>query len=806
MLHDLRFALRQFRQNPGFIGLAVFALAIGIGVNTAVFSIVNAVLIRSPPYRDPARIVAVWESNPKQLGEIGAHLGTCLQNYREWRRQNDVFSDTAYFLEQNFVLTKVDRPERVNGLIAATNLFEMLGVNARIGRLFLPEDAEAGRNRVAVLSNGFYERHFGTGSSVIGRTVTLTGTTYTVIGVLPPEFRMPTTFGGWEQVKGDVFVPSPALSARTRDELTARGYWVLARLKPGATFDRASEEMRIIAARTAQQDPQLNTGWSATVVPLAEEQVGDKLRLSLIVLECAVGFVLLIACANVANLLLIKAAGREREIAIRSALGASRGRLARQMLAESLLLSLGGGAAGLLLAVVSLRSMVALSHTELESLRNMSVDFTAMGFTIAVTFLTGILVGLAPAAHALRQDVNTSLKQGGRTGSGGGSGRLRRALVVSEVAMALILLTGSGLSIRSLMRLFAVDPGFRADHLLTLHFSLPPAQYSQKGASAALCRQLLDRLSNLPGVRSAALTSGLPMESIRVSSFRIEGQPAPTRGNELTSDFQGISEGYFAALGMPLLQGRNFTRDEAEKHAGVIILNRALAQRLFPHGDALGEVLLIPQRSVIAGIVADTHQFGLDTAPRPELYYPQRDFSPEVTIAVRTASDPARMSAAIEAQVHALDKDLALFDVMTMEQVIDSFHAGKRFMGTLLAIFASIALLLAAIGLYGVLAYSVSQRTREIGIRMALGAGTREVVRLVVGQSLRLTLVGIAIGLAGAFVLTRLMASLLFETGVHDPLTFGGVALLLVLIAGAASYLPARRASRLDPASSLRTE
>jgi putative ABC transport system permease protein len=610
------------------------------------------------------------------------------------------------------------------------------------------------------------------------------------------------------------WVPADVDPKRNEASLTARRLYTFARLKPGVPIERARADMAVIARRLAQKYPQLDRNWRTTVFPLSAEDLGADMRRTLLVLECAVAFVLLIACANVINLQLTRAAAREKEIAIRVALGAGRWRVARQMLGESLLLSALGGSAGIFLAYWAIAGMVALAPSDIHRLQDLNIDGGVLAFTLAVTVLTGLLFGLAPAIFAARQDPNDALRRGGRWGEGGVSARIRRALVVAEVALSLVLLAGAGLMIRSLQSVLQVTPGFRSDHLLTVQIDLRSDRYTKPEQGGAFVNDLLERAAKLPATRSVAVVNDLPMESIQMTGFRVEGQPAPAPGEGPVADYRDISEEYVATMGMRMAAGRAFTRAEAEmQNPTAVIVNESLARKLWPQQDPLGKVLHSSNdsgpgawRRVVIGVVADTRQLGLDSPPRPEMFFPSRNQFPNLALIVRTAGDPLRMASAVTAQVWAIDKDQPVHDVLAMDHVVDDTISQRRFNMLLLGVFAATALVMAAVGIYGVLAYAVSRRTQEIGIRMALGAQTRDVFRLIGREGLVLVMIGIALGLAGALALTQLMRSLLFGVGPTDAATFAAVPALLAAVALAACYLPARRAARVDPTMALRHE
>jgi putative ABC transport system permease protein len=811
MLQDLRFAVRSYSKTPGFVVVAILALALGIGANTAMFSALDAVLLRQLPYRDPARLVMIWESNPLVGGFLAERLPACLKDALEWKRQSRLLSDLGYFQQAQVNITGQDQPEQVDSVTTSTNFLDLLGVRPELGRGFTASDSPGKRGAVAIISHTLFERKFAKDPGVIGQTIHVDEAPYTIIGVLPSEFHLPAMWEGFEQKFPDVWLAMSA-AGMTEAELEGRDNFVFGRLKDNATLEQFRSEMSSIDRRLLQLYPQMNANFGVNVFPLSVEDVGGVLRRALLVLQFAVGFVLLIACANVANLLLARAAGREKEIAIRIALGAGRWRLARQMLSESLLLSVVAGAAGVALAFAGIQAIRKFAPADNYHLHQLTLDAKVLLFTLAAALLTGLIFGLAPAIQTARQNVNESLGKGGRGGGSGVSGRLRNVLVVSEVALALVLLAGAGLMIRSMASLLSISPGFRTDHLLTMHLNLTAPKYQDEKRVKAFNDELLEHIARVPGVQSVAIGSGLPMlDRISATPFRVQGQPAPADGTGSLTDQTPVGDGYFETLGMPILRGRSFTRSDAEQSKpAVIVVNEALAKRVSPQGDAVGKVLLLgggpnPRALTIVGVKPDTHQMGLDTEVRPELFLPTRALN-SMALIVRTADHPLRLTNAVQSQVWAIDRNQPVADVYSMEQRMAEGLAQRRFNMLLFGVFAGLALLLASVGIYGVLAYTVTQRMRELGIRIALGASALNVATLVLRQGLLLAVTGVAIGGAAAFALTRWMESLIFGVSPTDPLTFSAVSMLLVTIALAASYVPARRATRLDPMRSLRIE
>ncbi|MDQ3803874.1 MAG: ABC transporter permease [Acidobacteriota bacterium] len=806
---DLRYGLRTLLKNPGFTAVAVIALALGIGANSAIFSVVNAVLLRPLPYRDPDRLVMVWEENTK----AGYPRDTpAAANYIDWRDQNQVFEGMAAIADVSFNLTGAGEPERLDGRRVSASLFPLLGVEPHLGRAFLPEEDQPGANRVAVLSHGLWQRRFGADANIAGKPLTLNGESYEVVGVMPPHFQFPSR-------EDELWVPI----AFTPQEAASRGrhyLQVLARLKPGVTLGQAQAEMSTIAARLQQQYPEQNTNLGATVTPLHEHVVGD-IRPALLVLLGAVGFVLLVACANVANLLLARAAVRQKEIAVRVALGASRLRLVRQFLTESVLLAALGGGLGLLLSVWGVSLLKTFIPENISQARAVAVDARVLGFTVLVSLLTGLIFGLAPAVQASNFNLNETLKEGGRDSAAGSRGnRIRALLVVAEVAVSLVLLIGAGLLINSFLRLRNVDPGFRADNLLTMSIELPQQKYPDPARRAAFYTELVSRIEALPGVKSAAVTNWIPLvfqgDSI---GFSIEGRPdpAPGQGRRPTVVTRVVHPHYFRTMGIQLLRGREFGEQDRVESPTVAVISETMARRHWPGEDPTGKRITPgPATSTdpddwvtIVGVVKDVRQFELGAEPKPQMYVSYAQgwsfFAPRHLV-VSTAVEPLSLAATVRKTVWEIDKDQPVSDIRTMEEVLSESLARQRFSMLLLGIFAAVALALAAVGIYGVMSYAVAQRTHEIGIRMALGAQRGDVLKLAVGQGLKLVLIGVALGLAAAFALTRVMASLLFGVSATDPATLVTISLVLIGVAVLASYIPARRAAKVDPMIALRYE
>lgn len=803
-LHDLRYAMRLQRKNPGFTIVAVIALALGIGANTAIFSVVNTVLLRPLPYKDPERLVMVWEEATK----AGYPQDTpTAANFVDWRDQNQSFEGMAAMDETSFNLTGFGEPERLEGRRVSTSFFPLLGVEPQIGRVFTAAEDQPGSQRVVVLSYGLWQRRFGGDAGIVGKTLTMNGAGYTVIGVMPARFQFPTA-------DDEAWVPI----AFTQEEAADRGrhyLQVVARLKPGFAMAQAQGDMSTIATRLQQQYPETNTDLGAVITPLHEHLVGD-IRPALMILLGAVGLVLLIACANVANLLLARAAVRQKEIAVRVALGARRQRLIRQFLTESVFLSTLGGVVGLVIAYVGLIILKSFIPENISQARAISIDYKVLGFTLFVSVATGLIFGLAPALQSVRFNQIETLKEGGRDAATGGSGkRLRGLLVMAEVAISLVLLIGAGLLINSFLRLRNVDPGFNPDNLLTMKIVLPDLKYERMAQRSAFYSELTQRLQSIPGVRSAAVTTNLPLyrqgNSISIS---IEGRPEPPPGQEPIMVTRMISPGYFDTMSIPLLKGRQLTDQDTDNSPDVVVISETMARRLWPGEDAIGKRIAIgrirsPEDWIqVVGVVKDVRQFELNADPKPQMYltYRQFGFFDARDLVVKTDVDPASLASTVRKTVWEIDKDQPVSNIRTMETILADSIARQRFSMLLLAIFASVALVLAAVGIYGVMSYSVAQRTHEIGIRMALGAQTSAVLKLAVGYGVKLVAAGIAIGLIAAFALTRVMSTLLFGVTATDPTTFALISLLLVAVAAIASYIPARRATRVNPIIALRYE
>jgi putative ABC transport system permease protein len=795
---DIRFGVRLLRRKPLFTMTALITLALGIGANTAIFSVVDAVLLRPLPYDESDRLVKVWETR-YQLGRARNVVSPA--DFFDWRSQNKTFEYMAAYDIGNYNLTGSGEPDRLRVARVSPDLFPLLRVQPLLGRVFRPEEETDGEDRVVILSYGCWERRFGKDAATLDRKLRLDGTDYTIVGVMPAGFRFP-------EPDVDLWAPY-APNARERANRGGHYLQVLARLKPGVKLEQARAEMASIAAALEEQN-QVNTGHGTNIFSLYEETVGD-VRPALLVILVAVGFVLLIACGNVANLLLARGAARQREIAIRTALGASRRRVIRQLLTENLILSLPGGLLGLLLAMWGIDLLLAINPDNIPRASEIGPDKVVLAFTFGISLLTGAIFGLAPALQVSKPDLQESLKESSRgTTSSARGARLRGILVISEVALSLVLLIGAGLMIKSFVRLSRVDLGFNPENVLTVGVSLSGSQYGEGPARAAFFEQARNHLSALPDVRSVGTVTGLPLGgSLGSRYFGVEGRPPQPPGQGYNADINIVSPDYFRTMGVQLLAGRDFMERDVPAQPRVVIINDALARRFFPDEDPL-ERRIITSGEIywtIVGVVGDVRNQGIEKEPRAEMYFAHGQSPAEFsTIVVRTNGEPLKSLPAVRDVIRSLDKDQPLYDVKTLDDVVADALVSERFNVILLGTFAVAALFLAGIGLYGVMAYSVAQRTHEIGIRMALGARAGDVLRLTVREGMTLAGVGMALGLAASFALTRLMAELLFGVSPTDLWTFVVIPLVLAAVAFVACYFPARRATRVDPMVALRCE
>jgi putative ABC transport system permease protein len=804
LLQDLRYSVRTLTKTPGFALVAVFTLALGIGANTAIFTVVDAALLRGLPYQSPERLYHLWERTPQAEFPQREFSYPDYQDYQ----QNQVFTGLAAYTGGGGIITGRGEPERVFAPSASANFFTMLGVEPLIGRTFQPGEDKPGTDRTTVLTYGLWQRMFGGDPAAIGQTLTINGNTHTVIGVLPASFQFAFR-------PADLWLPYQPSNA----QLTRRfmhGTNVIGRLEPGTSVERAQSEITAIAARIEREYNQSHAGTGVTLVPLQEQAVG-QVRPILLVLLGAVGFVLLIACANLASLLLTRSIARQKEIAIRAALGAQAGRLIRQLLTESMLLALAGGAAGMLIASLGVDALVAaLPDAQLNALpflRSLQIDPRILAFAFGLSLLTGIISGLAPALQASKVDLLAALKEGGRTSTSAARQRLRGALVVTEIAMAVVLLVGAGLMMKSLLRLLKVDVGFNPQNVLTMTVALPGAKYSEAFRRIAFHDQLKERITALPGVESASTVNILPLIGGNTTRFMVEGDPVPAPGQEIEANFRVTGDGYFQTLGIPLIAGRFFDERDQADAPGVVVISKTVADRVFSGRDPIGQKLSYGNANnpadLIVGVVGDVKITGLDDAIKPVLYYPYLQSGSTITnLVVRTSGDPAGLVNAVRNECRTLEPDVVLFGVRTIEEMINDAPAAflRRFPAFLIGIFAAVALLLATVGIYGVVSYSVSQQSHDIGVRMALGARAADILKMVLRQGFTLALVGLAIGVLAALALTRLLRSLLFEVQTSDPVILGLVAVLLMIVALLACYIPARRATKVDPMIALRYE
>ena len=819
LAQDIRYALRAFAKHPGFTLAAVLSLTIGIGANTSIFSVANALLLRPLPYKDANRLVILWNRSP---GLNITEDWFSPAQYLDIKNGHHGFEQVAIAIGGNYNLTGEGAPERVGVTRVSSNLLPMLGVSAERGRLFVPGEDSPGAAATAVLTEGMWARRYGRDPEMIGKSITINGQPYEVVGILPQRFALPREvlplLDGTEQA--DIFLPLP-LAPNAAQIRTNEDYNLVGKLKPGVSVVEAQAEMDTITARLRRDYPENyppNGGLTFSIVPLLEQVVGN-VRPALLVLLGSVGLVLLIACANVANLQLSRAVARQREIAVRTALGASRWRIIRQLLTESVLLALGGGALGILMCLWSMQWMHVLGMKSIPRLQDVGIDSRVLLFTVLLSVCSGILFGLAPALRVSRLDLNATLKDASRGSAGtsavwGHGNNVRRLLVVSELALSVVLLIGAGLLIRSFVRLQNVSPGFNAQNLLTFDLTMTGRKYGDKQAILNTYGQLWDRLEHVPGVSASGGVTSLPLsQAYAWTPITVEGR-TPLPGEKfLNADERVVGGHYFEAMGIPLRRGRFFNEQDDASKPGVVLVDEYMAEQVWPGQDPIGKRIHIVERKsddpwqTVVGVVGRVKQDTLDSDPRIAFYLPQTQHPTRaMTVALRSGHDPAGVLSAVKNELRKLDADLPMYYIRTMQQRVDESLARRRFSMLLLAVFAGVALALATIGIYGVMAYLVNQGTREIGIRVALGATRRNIVSLVVRQGMALALSGVAIGLAGAFMLTRLIRSLLFGVEATDPVTFVGIALLLGLVALLASYIPARRASRVDPLVALRYE
>ena len=812
LLQDLRGALRQLRKSPGFAAVALVTLALGIGANTAIFSVVNGVLLRPLSFKDPARLVRVWHVPPPKSFPGMTTFSVSAANYLDWERQNHVFEGMAIYTYHGFTLTGGDKPEQIDGCAATSGFFATLGVQPVLGRVFLPEEDQPGHSNVVVLSHRLWQEHFGSNPAIVGQNVRMDGQSYLVAGVMPASFQFPDFAQMWTPM------------AWTDQEKAVRGEHhsvVVARLRTGVDLKQAQAEMNTISSRLERQYPEDNKGWGAIVVPLHDDLVSD-VRPALLVLLGAVAFVLLIASVNVANLALARTFSRQKEIAIRTALGANSARITRQVLTESIMLALVGGALGLTCAQAGIGLIMAFLADKVPHSTEVGLDSKVLAFTAIISIVTGILAGVLPAFRLTRADVNQSLKQGlGRTDADTSGHRTRSILVVSEVALSLILLVGAGLMIRSFQMLRGVNPGFDSRHVLTMTAMVSRAKFPSPSQEISFFDQVLERVRALPGVESAGVVDDIPLDNGGSHQpIAIEGRPTLPMSEQPEVDVRLISTGYMNTLHIPVLRGRDLSPMDIAGRPAAILISESMARQFWPGEDALGKRLTMTffpdaVREVV-GIVGDVKLDGLDqTRPSATLYFPMDQVSVPaaggwgsipMTLVVRSTSGSAGVVAAVSNAVHAVDPEMPLRDILTMDDLVRNSLSQQRFNMLLLGAFAGLALLLAAVGVYSVLSYSVKRSVRELGIRLALGARVGDVLRMVVLEGIKPTLLGVAIGVAGALALGRVLSGLIYGVKPTDPVTFIAVAVLLVLIALVASLIPAYRATKVDPMVALRYE
>jgi putative ABC transport system permease protein len=801
---DLRYGFRTLLRNPGFCAVAILALALGIGPNTAIFTMVNAVLLKPLPVPEPNRVVMIWGTLLKSGFD---QMPVSAADYLEWKKQAHSFDQmSAAFAIPEFGLnvSGAGDPERVSAALASKEFLPALGIKPIVGRNFLPEEDRPGGPPAVLISHALWQRRFHSDPAAIGRNLTVDGIPRTVVGVVPHELG--------EMVAADLWLPT-AINPNNPERQNHQ-FGIVARLKPSVTVAEARAEMAVIARRLESAYPATNTGWGVTLFPMAEMFTG-RIRPVLLILLGAVGLLLLIACANLANLLLARAATREKEIAIRGALGAGRLRLIRQLLTESLVLALAGGALGLVLAAWGVRLLRSVVPDMFPMLQHMSVDVPVLAFTFGISILTGLLFGLVPAWRSSHTDLNTTLKEAaGRSESAGGSHRIRSFLLAGEVALAVLLSVSAGLLLRSFVRVTEVNPGVRTANILTMNLSLPEVKYDTPQKRATFYKDLIERVDTLPGVRSAGAVVFLPLRvsilsfRIWVNSFTIEGRPPVPQDKQPLADYRPATPGYFNTMGIALRQGRLFDQHDDLDAKRVVLVNEAMVRKHFPDENPLGQRIVMGKPMEIVGVVADAKLYGLDAPVEPAVYVPHAQHSGDSSMAVvvRTEGDPTVVAAAVRREILKLDPEQPISNVRSMEQVLSDSLMLRRVAMLLLTVFASLALTLATVGIYGLTAYSVSRRTHEIGLRVALGASQSQILRMVVGRGLVTSLIGAAIGVAAAFELTRGLSGMLYGVTATDPLVFAGVPLLLIAVSVLASYVPARKATRIDPLVALRYE
>ena len=803
LVSDVRYAVRNLLRRPGFTIIAVITLALGIGANTAIFSAINALLLNPLPFPELDRIVAVWDKQPAH-GVV--HNEVAFANFLDLKAQSKSFEQLALYRWWSPNLTGIESPERIQGFLVTANYFDALGVKPIMGRTFVAEENQPGKDAVAIITYSLWQRRFGGDPDILNKTITINTIVRKVVGVMPEHFNFPKG--------GEVYAPI----AMTPELMKSRGshsFYIIGRLNRGTSIASAQADIDSIMARLAQQYPETNTGWGATAFPLVADTV-HTYDTPLWIMMGAVGFVLLIACANVANLMLARASGRQKEIALRTALGASRWRIVRQLLTESVIVALVGGALGVLIGFWGINALRAGDPGEASKFApgwyQLGINAPVLFFTLALSLVSGIVFGLAPALQASKTNLNDSLKEGGRQ-TGGSSHRLRSSLVVFEFALSLVLLVGAGLLARSFLSLLKTDPGFNPDHVLTMNLTLPMLKYKEEAQRAAFYSDLVQRVKTFPGVESAAVVNYLPLGGSNSSdSYLVEGEPEPPPGQENDGRYRVASPDYFRTMQISIVRGRGFTDQDKAGATPVVMVNEAFVRKHWPNQDPIGKRIRFygpleraPWMEVI-GVIADVkHELNLPVTPEYYLPYAQ-DAWPGMVLVAKTSVEPASLAGALRRQVWSIDKDQPVFDVKTMQEVRSTSVAVYSFSSVMLGIFAFVALLLASIGIYGVMAFAVAQRTQEIGIRIALGARNVDVLKLVVTHGMKLALIGMLVGLGGSWALTRFMEKLLVGVQATDVLTFSLVSVCLLIAAFVACYVPARRATRVDPLVALRYE
>ena len=808
IIKDIRYGLRGLLKHPGFTAIVVITLALGIGASTAIFSVVDSVLLRRLPYRNAERIIAIEELSP-----AGKQIQSTSANFLDWRAQNTVFEHLAAFRTGTTNLALADHAERLDLAQTNTNFFDIFGVTPQYGRLFQPQDEQAGHEPVVVVSNALWQRRFGSDPSLVGNPIMLDGKNYTVVGIASPGFQYPNKTELWLpplKVAPELYPDQDVTQTRRMGYLFSVGL-----LKPGVSVDQAASEMETITARLRAQYPDTNNRRFNRVVSLHKHLIGDNQRLLWLLLG-AVTFVLLIGCANVANMVLASGAARQKEIAIRSALGASRSRVMRQLFTESTVLALAGGAVGLLIAFWGLAAITKLLPADFPRLNEIHIDLRVLGFTFAASVITGMLFGLAPALQFSRSDVQEAMRESGRGSSGSRrQSRFRQALIVVEVALSVVLLAGAGLLFRSFLRLQSVNTGFVSEQVLTAKLNPSGTSYKDPADYAKFYKQVLERISTVPGVQDAGLINTLPLDKGPTTGFRVDGRPITTPDKWPSVNYRLVTPNYFRAMGIPLVQGRVYTDRDREDAPRTMIINQQVAHEVFPGENPIGKRITFgsvdennqPYWFEIVGVVGNVRSLELREQPSGELYFSAlQDFWPAMSLVVRSSVEPESLAGSVRQIVNDVDRSVPVSNVQTMDRVVSESITQPRFNLFLLGLFSTVAMLLSSAGIYGVTAYTVTQRMHELGIRIALGAQVGDVLKMILGQGMAVIGVGLVIGLASAFALMRLLRTLLFGIGENDPLTFGAITGLLLLVALLACYVPARRATKVDPLVALRAE